>query len=269
MLRLPAVAGKFYPANPKELSSLIAQFTEKNSALEPLHVRACLVPHAGYVYSGMVAGAVFSSIVLPQKMLLLGVRHYPHGASLAILSEGSWRTPLGDAAIDSSFAQRLRAACPALHEDAVAHSQEHSLEVQLPFLQQLDPGFSFVPVVLGTIRFDQLVEVGEAIARVLRDNREEILVVTSSDMNHYEDDASTRRKDRKAIDAMLQLDAKGLYQTCFEEEISMCGLGPAVAMLTAMNRLGAKKADLVRYATSGDVSGDRDAVVGYAGMTFA
>lgn len=269
MLRFPAVAGKFYPANPGELSSLIAQFTDKDPAVEPAHVRACLVPHAGYVYSGQVAGAVFSSIFLPKKILLLGVRHYPRGESLAIVSEGSWRTPLGDAAIDSSLAQRLRAACPALREDTVAHSQEHSLEVQLPFLQQLDSGFSFVPVVLGTIRFDQLVEVGEGIARVLNEDKEEILVVTSSDMNHYEDDATTRRKDHKAIDCMLQLDAKGLYQVCREEEISMCGLGPAVAMLTAMRRLGATKADLVRYATSGDVMGDRDAVVGYAGMTFA
>ncbi len=269
MLRFPAVAGKFYPADPKELSSLVAQFTQKNSAFEPPHVRACLVPHAGYVYSGMVAGAVFSSIFLPKKILLLGVRHYPRGASLAILSEGSWRTPLGDAPIDSPLAERLRAACPALREDTVAHGQEHSLEVQLPFLQQLDSGFSFVPVVLGTIRFDQLVEVGEGIARLLSEEKEEILIVTSSDMNHYEDDETTRRKDHKAIDRMLQLDAKGLYQVCRDEEISMCGLGPAVAMLTAMQCLGATKADLVRYATSGDVSGDRDAVVGYAGMTFA
>ncbi|HXR34182.1 MAG TPA: AmmeMemoRadiSam system protein B [Verrucomicrobiae bacterium] len=269
MLRSPAVAGKFYPANPRELSSLVAQFTQKNPAIEPVHVRACLVPHAGYVYSGMVAGAVFSSIVLPKKILLLGVRHYPRGAALAILSEGSWRTPLGDAAIDSSLAQRFRAACPALREDSVAHSQEHSLEVQLPFLQELDSGFTFVPVVLGTIRLDELVEVGEGIARVLSEEKEEILIVTSSDMNHYEDDETTRRKDRKAIDAMLQLDAKGLYQVCRDEEISMCGLGPAVAMLTAMQRLGVKKAHLVRYGTSGDIMGDRDAVVGYAGMTFA
>ncbi len=269
MLRLPAVAGKFYPAHPGELSALVGQFTDKKSAAEPVHVRACLVPHAGYVYSGVVAGAVFSHVFLPKKILLLGVRHYPRGEALAILSEGSWRTPLGDATIDASFAQRLRAACPALREDAVAHSQEHSLEVQLPFLQELDPGFSFVPVVLGTIRFDQLVGVGEGIARVLSEDKDEILVVTSSDMNHYEDEATTRRKDRKAIDQMLQFDAKGLYQVCREEEISMCGLGPAVAMLTAMQRLGANKAELVRYATSGDAMGDRDAVVGYAGMTFA
>ena len=212
---------------------------------------------------------MFSRIFLPKKILLLGVRHYPRGEALAILSEGIWRTPLGDAAIDSSLAQRLRAACPALHEDSVAHSQEHSLEVQLPFLQALDPGFSFVPVVLGTIRFEQLVQVGEGIARVLSEGKEETLIVTSSDMNHYEDDATTRRKDRKAIDCMLELDAQRLYQVCRDEEVSMCGLGPAVAMLTAMQRLSATTAELVRYATSGDATGDRDAVVGYAGMTFA
>jgi hypothetical protein len=269
MLRFPAVAGKFYPGHPGELVSLIAKFTKKNSAAEPVHVRACLVPHAGYVYSGVVAGAVFSSIFLPKKILLLGVRHYPRGEAMAILSEGSWRTPLGDAAVDSSLAQCLRVACPALREDAAAHSQEHSLEVQLPFLQQLDPGFTFVPVVLGTIRLDQLVAVGEGIARVLSESEEEILVVTSSDMNHYEDDATTRRKDRKAIDRMMEFDGQGLYRVCRDEEISMCGLGPAVAMLTALQRLGATKAELVRYATSGDASGDRDAVVGYAGMTFA
>jgi len=269
MLRFPAVAGKFYPAHPRELTSLIAKFTDKRSGVVPVHVRACLVPHAGYVYSGVVAGAVFSRIFLPKKILLLGVRHYPRGEALAILSEGSWRTPLGDAGIDSSLAQRLREACPALREDSVAHSQEHSLEVQLPFLQELDPGFSFVPVVLGTIRFDQLVQVGEGIARALSECKEEILVVTSSDMNHYEDDATTRRKDRQAIDRMLEFDAKGLYQVCRDAEISMCGLGPAVTMLTAMQRLGAEKAELVRYATSGDAMGDRDAVVGYAGMTFA
>jgi len=268
MLRFPAVAGKFYPAPPGELSSLVESFTTKKSATESVHARACLVPHAGYVYSGAVAGAVFSRISLPKKILLLGVRHYPRGEALAIVSEGSWRTPLGDVAVDSSLARRLRAACPALREDLVAHSQEHCLEVQLPFLQELDPGFTFVPVVLGTVRFDQLVEVGEGIARLLSESEEEILVVTSSDMNHYEDDATTRRKDHKAIDCMLELDAKGLYQVCRDEDISMCGLGPAVAMLTAMQQVGASKAELVRYATSGDATGDRDAVVGYAGMVF-
>ena len=268
MLRLPAVAGQFYPGNPQELSALVEKYTKAGSPQGKTQVRACLVPHAGYVYSGGVAGAVFSRILLPKKILLLGVRHYPRGEALAILSEGAWRTPLGDVLVETALATRLREECPALREDSVAHSREHSLEVQLPFLQVLNPGFSFVPVAVGTIRFEELVETGEGIARVLEESREAILLVTSSDMNHYEDDETTRRKDRKAIDRMLKVDAKGLYDVCRDEQISMCGLGPAVAMLTAVKRLGAEKGELVRYATSGDVSGDRDAVVGYAGMTF-
>ena len=176
-------------------------------------------------------------ISLPRKILLLGVRHYPQGEALAILSEGSWRTPLGDVPIETPLALRLRKECPALREDEVAHRREHSLEVELPFLQLLAPGFSFVPVAVGTLRYEELRETGEGIARVLEETKEEILVVTSSDMNHYEDDETTRHKDGKAIERLLKLDAKGLYEVCRDAKISMCGLGPAVTMLTAMNRL--------------------------------
>jgi AmmeMemoRadiSam system protein B len=156
-----------------------------------------------------------------------------------------------------------------LREDSVAHSSEHSLEVQIPFLQVLQPGFTFVPVALGTVRFEDLVAVGEAIGRVLAASIEEILLVTTSDLNHYENDSTTRVKDRMAIDSILSLDARGLYDTCRNEAISMCGLGPTVAMLTALESLGGTRAQLVRYATSGDVSGDYGAVVGYAGMLFS
>jgi AmmeMemoRadiSam system protein B len=227
------------------------------------------MPHAGYVYSGHVAGAVLTRIVLPRKIIILGVRHYPRGEAAAILSSGAWRTPLGDARIDEPLAEALKKACPLLREDSVAHSAEHSLEVQLPFLQVLAPDFTFVPVALGTVQFESLVSMGEAIGRVLEISKEDVLLLTTSDLNHYQDDATTRIKDRKAIDRLLALDPRGLYDTCRNEEISMCGLGPAVAMLTALNALGAKKPELVRYATSADVSGDRDAVVGYAGMIFS
>ena len=231
-------------------------------------MRACLVPHAGYVYSGHVAGAVLSRIALPRKIVILGVRHFPRGEPAAILSSGVWRTPLGDAPIDEALAAALRGECPLLREDSVAHAGEHSLEVQLPFLQVLAPGFSFVPVALGTIRFEELVSVGEAIARVLAAAGEDVLLLTTSDLNHYQDDATTRVKDGKAIEQLLALDARGLYDTCRNAEISMCGLGPAVAMITALRRMGAERGELVRYATSADVSGDMDAVVGYAGMIF-
>lgn len=268
MLRLAAVAGQFYPGNPRQLTAAVESYTSEQKTSEKTLVRACLVPHAGYMYSGAVAGAVFSRIVLTRKILLLGVRHYPRGEALAILSEGAWRTPLGDAPVDSELARRFRQQCPSLREDSEAHSREHSLEVEVPFLQVLDPGFSFVPVVVGSLRPAELKELGEGIARVLAESPEEILVVTSSDMNHYEDDETTRSKDQIAIDRMLKLDPGGLYEVCRDNGITMCGLGPAVAMLTAMQQLGVKNGQLVRYATSGDVSGDRSTVVGYAGMTF-
>jgi AmmeMemoRadiSam system protein B len=269
MLRLPAVAGRFYPSDSAELTALVHEYTKADSRTLPLSVRACLVPHAGYVYSGHVTGAVLARILLPTKVVILGVRHYPRGEQAAILSSGAWRTPLGDAPIDEPLAEALRKVCPLLREDSVAHSTEHSLEVQLPFLQVLRPGFTFVPVALGTVRFENLVSVGEAIAQVLAASQENMLLLTTSDLNHYEDDATTRIKDHKAIERMLALDPSGLYDTCRNEKISMCGLGPAVAMLTALNQLGVKKSDLVKYATSADMSGDRDAVVGYAGMIFS
>jgi MEMO1 family protein len=268
MLRLPAVAGQFYPANPQELTHLIRKFTATEPAVEKVRVDACLVPHAGYIYSGGVAGAVFSRIRLPRKIVVLGVRHSPPGADLAILSEGAWRTPLGDAPVDVELAARLKDACPRLREDSEAHSREHSLEVEIPFLQALDPGFEFVPVAVGTLRYADLRDLGMALARVIQESGEEILIVTSSDMNHYEEDEATRVKDAKAIEKMVALDAPGLYDVCREERISMCGLGPAVVMLTAVKELGGERGELVRYATSGEVSGDRDAVVGYAGMIF-
>jgi len=268
MLRLPAVSGRFYPSNPAELTALIRQYTMSANIAAPVRAKACLVPHAGYVYSGHVAGAAFTRIAIPKRIVILGVRHYPRGENAAILSSGAWRTPLGDVPIDELLAGTLRAACPLLREDSVAHSAEHSLEVQIPFLQVLRPDFSFVPLALGTVRFEDLVAIGEAIGRVLANSSEEILLLTTSDLNHYEDDATTRVKDGKAIDKILALDARGLYDTCRNESISMCGLGPTVAMLTALRELGTTQPDLVRYATSGDASGDFSAVVGYAGMLF-
>lgn len=269
MLRQPAVAGRFYPSNPQELSAFVRQYSAADPAHQTARVKACLVPHAGYMYSGHVTGAVFARVTLPRRIIIVGVRHYPHGEAAAILSSGAWRTPLGDAPIDEKLAAELRHACPLLREDGVAHSAEHSLEVQLPFLQVLVPGFTFVPVALGTVHYESLVSVGEAVARVLKNSREDVLLLTSSDLNHYEDDKTTRVKDQKAIDRMLVLDPRGLYDTCRSEEISMCGLGPAVAMLTALNSLGAKRAELIKHATSADVSGDHHQVVGYAGMIFS
>jgi AmmeMemoRadiSam system protein B len=276
MLRLPAVAGRFYPANTNELAAAVRRMiaprigsaTSLTASDEKISVAACLVPHAGYMYSGAVAGEVLGGIALPKKILILGVRHFPRGESAAILSSGTWRTPLGDAPIDTELATALRDACPLLREDSVAHSQEHSLEVQIPFLQVLAPEFSFVPVALGTLRFDDLVRVGEAVARILSAAKERVLLLATSDLNHYEDDATTRVKDAKAVEKLLALDARGLFDVCRTEKISMCGLGPAVATITALRGMGVTNGELIRYATSADVSGDTTSVVGYAGIVW-
>jgi MEMO1 family protein len=266
MIRPAAVAGRFYPSDPVRLRKQIDELTvavgDKGSAL------ACMVPHAGYVYSGHVAGAVYGSLNLPSRFILLGPRHYPQGERLAMLSEGIWETPLGGAAMDAPLAADLKNAFPLLREDAVAHAPEHSLEVQLPFLLRTVGNFTFAPVLIGVDRFDTLEVLGHAVANVIQKQRDAVMIIASSDMNHRESDAITRVKDRQAIDAILALDARRLYDAVRRESISMCGYGPAVAMLTAARDMGATSAKLVRYATSADVNGDYDDVVGYAGIAI-
>jgi len=269
MIREPAVAGRFYPRNPAELERAVRQFAappKDAASAPPLRARGCIVPHAGYMYSGAVAGAVFTRLELPKRYIILCPRHYPQGQPLAILSEGAWRTPLGDAPLDSPLAAALARACPLLREDEVAHSVEHAIEVQLPFLQKLTPEFRFVPIALGTDRFQAFEDLGRAVATVAAAEHDPVLIVASSDMNHYESDEITRKKDARAIDRILALDPRGLYDVVRRENISMCGYGPATTMLVAAKQLGATRAELIRYATSADVSGDYDWVVGYAGI---
>jgi MEMO1 family protein len=266
MIRSPAVAGRFYPSDPRALAAEIDKCT--SVASEKLAARACLVPHAGYMYSGRVAGAVYGSLEIPPRCILIGPRHFPYGAPMSILTEGSWAMPFGEAPIDSTLAAEISRACPRLREDAVAHQAEHSVEVQIPFLQRLTADFRFVPIVLVSDRYAPLEELGHSLARVLAAQAAPMLLVISSDMNHYESDEVTRAKDRKAIDRVLAIDPRGLYDTVRNEEISMCGYAAAVASLVVLKDLGVKEAKLVRYATSGDVTGDREEVVGYAGIVF-
>jgi hypothetical protein len=188
------------------------------------------------------------------------------GVPLSIMTAGAWETPLGDVPIDSTLAASLIQRFPALQEDSAAHRAEHAVEVELPFLQLRQPQLRFVPIALGTAQLAPLEQLGVAIADVITAHAEPVLIVASSDMNHYESDAVTRVKDHQAIERILVLDARGLYDVVTQQQISMCGFGPAVAMLTAARKLGAKSAELVKYATSGDVSGDRERVVGYAGV---
>jgi len=269
MIRPPAVAGRFYPNDPARLTEEVDLFLVTGPHKQKIRAQACLVPHAGYKYSGHVAGAVFSSMEIPARVILIGPRHFPRGASFAILSDGAWQTPLGLASIDHSLAEKIMRACPLLREDYVAHDSEHSLEVLLPFLQRIAPSFAFVPIVIGSTQYVELEALGHAIADVIGSEPGPILLIASSDMNHYESDAVTRVKDRKALDRVLALDPRGLFDTVRDEEISMCGYGAAVAMLTAVRRAGATHADLIRYATSGEINGDLQEVVGYAGIIIS
>jgi hypothetical protein len=268
MIRLPAVAGRFYPNDPGRLRSAVDSFLENGAEGEKIRVRACLVPHAGYMYSGSVAGEVYRRIEIPPRVILVGPRHFPRGAPLAILSEGAWLTPLGPASIDHLLAEAIVRAFPLLREDAVAHRAEHSLEVQLPFLQRLVPSITFVPIVIGPAQWEPLEALGHALASVIAREREPVLLIASSDMNHYENDAVTRVKDGKAIDQILALEPRKLFDTARDERISMCGCAAAVAVLIAARQLGASKAELVRYANSGEVNGDLQEVVGYAGIVI-
>lgn len=267
MLREPAVAGRFYPADPdilrRDLRSYLSPPSERKSAI------ACMVPHAGYMYSGAVAGAVFSNVAVPSRCIILCPNHTGRGHPLSLMKEGGWQTPLGDLKIDQRLAEELLREFPSLRDDSDAHRFEHAIEVELPFLQVIRPEITFVPVAVGTSRLILLQELGEVLAKVIPAVAAGTLIIASSDMNHYEDDATTRVKDQKAIEKILELDAAGLHETVINESISMCGFGPAVAMLTAATQLGAEHADLVQYATSADVSGDRNTVVGYAGIIVA
>lgn len=265
MNRPAAVAGHFYPADPVELKKQADGFVI--SAAPRKTALGRMVPQAGYVYSGKVAGAVYGSLNLPSRFILLGPHHYPQGERLAILSEGTWETPLGEVRVDAALAAELKRAFSSLREDSVAHAPEHSLEVQLPFLLRPVGDFTFVPVLLGVDRFDILESLGHAIAKVVRRQEAPVMIVASSDMNHRESDAVTRMKDRKAINAILALDARRLYDVVRREGISMCGYGPAVTMITVMRDLGATDAYLVDYATSAEAIGDYEDVVGYAGIT--
>jgi AmmeMemoRadiSam system protein B len=266
MIRPPAVAGRFYPSEPEILSKEIAGFVATNA--HKTRVLGCVVPHAGYMYSGHVAGAVYAAIEIPRKCILLGPRHFPRGESMAILTQGSFATPLGEAQIDEELAAALEGEFPRLREDPVAHEREHSLEVQIPFLQFLAKDFRFVPVVVAIDRYGAIEELGRAVAKAIASAGEPVLTIASTDMNHYEPDAITRVKDGRAIERILALDPRGLYDTVRGEGITMCGYAATTAMLVAMHELGATEARLLRYGTSGDVSGDREQVVGYAGIAI-
>jgi AmmeMemoRadiSam system protein B len=282
-VRTPAVAGRFYPGRAEELLREIREYTSPGkTTVESGRIAAigCVAPHAGYIYSGGVAGAVYSRLEIPKRCVILCPNHTGKGRPLSIMANTTWQTPLGEVAADAEMGARLLRRFPALEENSAAHRAEHAIEVQLPFLQARQPELNIVPIAIGTSDFDVLHGLGEALADVIagrqeddpekdgqeEDRAEKVLIVASSDMNHYESDAVTRVKDHKAIERVLAMDARGLWEVVMNEDISMCGFGPTIVMLTAAKLLGATAATLVKYATSGEVSGDYESVVGYTGI---
>jgi len=231
---------------------------------------ALVAPHAGFEYSGKVAGAVFSSAHLPERFVIMGPNHRGGIKRFAIVAQGAWETPFGDVPIEESLAKLIKKNTTLVEEDEYSHSQEHSLEVQLPFIQYFIKAFSIVPLAIASLAtFLELEELGKAVANAIKDIGEEVLIISSTDMSHYVSQSEAREKDFMAIEKILQLDAQGLYDVVKSESISMCGYQPTTAALIAAKHLGAKKADLIKYETSGDVTGNHSEVVGYAGIRIS
>ena len=268
--RPPAVAGSFYEASPERLRAQVQSCFEVNEqAASKEHFIGAVVPHAGLMYSGHVAAAFYALAELPRRFIILCPNHTGIGHFAAINREGEWRTPLGSVAIDTPLADALIANTRLLSDDWKAHAREHSLEVQLPFLQQLLRSFTFVPLCLAAPRYSFCEEIGNAIAEVVDSRGEPIGILASSDLNHYENQEVTLRKDQRAIDAVLALDPEGLWRVVAEEDISMCGFIPTTTMLIAAKKLGATSAKLIKHATSGDINRDYSHVVGYAAILIS
>lgn len=265
-VREPAVAGRFYPASKAELESTVRELTEGSGSGEPAIL--AMAPHAGYMYSGRIAGETYARVAVPQHVLVLGPNHTGLGPERSLWSGGAWRSPLGDVPISRALLELVRnaAICDA---DREAHRYEHSIEVQLPFLQVLQPRLNFVPLCLGQLSLPECVSVGEALAGAIRAFEKPVLIVCSTDMSHYISADSAARLDRLALDRVEDLDPSGLYQIVTRERISMCGFIPTTVGLVAARALGARRASLVRYGNSGESSGDFARVVGYAGLTVS
>lgn len=266
MDREPVVAGQFYPKDPSALEREVRGYLGLAEAKESEPTLLAMCPHAGYVFSGAVAGQTLGRANLAPVLLLLGPNHTGKGAALSLWDQGAWRFPGGQLQVDAELAKALLDAAPKLAINNDAHLHEHSLEVLLPFLHCLNPETRIVPVAVAEPRVETLVELGGKIANTISTWKEPVSIVVSSDMSHYVSHAQAERRDRYALDKMVEVAPEGLYRTVRQLGISMCGVYPMTAGLAACRALGAREGELVAYATSGEVSGDYDRVVGYAGV---
>ena len=264
MIRMPAVAGRFYEAKPQNLKREIEAYIIPNQPKEPALAVVC--PHAGYLYSGHAAGAVYSRVAVPDTVVILGPNHTGLGHPAAVMAEGTWQMPFGPVEIASDLASLILQNSSVLAEDVQAHLYEHSLEVQVPFLQYFNPNIRIVPICLSMLSLNEIEDVGEAVARGITSFGAPVLIVASTDMSHYVPHDIAKKKDALAIERIIELDHVGLLEVVAQENISMCGVIPTSAALVASKLLGARQGHLVRYATSGEISGDFYQVVGYAGL---
>jgi len=265
-IRKPAVAGQFYPLSADKLKKQLEQFIPKETI--PREVIACILPHAGYIYSGKVAGETIAQVKIRESVVLIGPNHTGYGSLFSIMSEGIWQTPLGEVEIDTLLAKSFLKKSKELKDDVLAHFYEHCLEVELPFLQYIKNDFKIVPLVLMGEDFSVYENIGTKMSEAVLDLKMEssVLMVASSDMTHYEPQESAQKKDNLAIEAILKLDEKELLRRVRKYNISMCGWPAVATMLVYAKRLGAHNAKLIQYQTSGDITGDYSSVVGYAGI---
>lgn len=267
MKRVAAVAGQFYHDTGSRLVQQVELYIDKSAKKE--EAVGIIVPHAGLIYSGAVAGAVYSSITFPETFLMLGPNHTGIGPKISLMEEGEWEIPTGTFEIDRKLASRIAQNTSKVTRDSKAHMFEHSLEVQLPFMAYFSDNVKIVPIALLSASLEDCIELADGISKAIMSLDYPVVIVASSDMSHYLQDKITRKEDQKAINKILEINPKGLYETVLRDKISMCGYLPATVMLFASKLLGADTAHLVKYMTSGDISGDYDSVVGYAGFILS
>jgi len=267
MKRIPIVNGKFYPDNSLDLEKLIQDFNLKGSLKTA--ARGIVLPHAGFTYSGQVAANTISKILPRKRLLILGPNHTGKGAKFSLWPGDSWKILNKEIEIDRELAKAILHKGESITEDASAHILEHSIEVELPILNHFFNDFKFVPIACqnATIFDYQAVakQIYEAI-KSLKGLKEDILLIASTDFTHYEPDQVARRKDRQAIEAIINLDEEELIKQINKEKITLCGEAPLVIFISCLKRLGARKSQVALYKTSGDITGDKSSVVGYAGI---
>ncbi len=264
MIRNPVVAGQFYPGSSsglrKELKKLLNPEKEKEKAV------GLLLPHAGYIYSGKTAALLYERVSIPQTAVILGPNHTGIGEQFSIMRQGRWKTPIGESAIDTALADEILGRSELLQVDEASHRYEHSIEIQLPFLQFLRKDVQVVPIILSGAELEDCRSIGNAIAGAIKESKADAIIIASSDMTHFEPAKSAKEKDKIALSAVTELDEKKLFDVVLRLNISMCGYIPVAAMLAASKKLGADKAELIDYTHSGEVTGEANSVVGYGAV---